>query len=53
MGGTNEPLALEGWNFINSIVNGSTAQIYNDGRGPVQSYVPEGFGAAPALSSGS
>ena len=52
MGGTNEPLSLQGWNVVNSIVNGSTAQIYNDGRGPIRSYVPEGFGAATALSTG-
>ena len=49
MGGTNEPLYLTGWNRIDSIVNGSTATIYDDGVRPPDRYTTEGTGAAPSL----
>lgn len=49
MGGTNEPLLLTGWNDIGSIVNGSTARIYDDSLGKLGSYTPEGTGAATSL----
>lgn len=49
MGGTNEPLLLTGWNDIASIVNGSTARIYDDSLGKVGRYTTEGAGAATAL----
>jgi hypothetical protein len=54
MGGTNEPLALEGWNTIfGSIINGSTAPVYDNAvRNTVAgalTYTPEGTGAYPAL----
>lgn len=56
MGGTNEPLVLEGWNTIASITNGSTGRIYDraisnsaSGSGIDPTYTAEGVGASPAL----
>ena len=51
MGGTNQPLYLTGWNHVNdSVINGSTGQVYHDGLGDV-SYAAEGTGAPGALST--
>lgn len=49
MGGTNEALYLTGWNHIDSIVNGSTATIYDDGLRPPDRYTTEGIGATKSL----
>ena len=50
MGGTNEPLYLTGWNRIDSIVNGSTAYIFDDSVGSsTTTYTTEGSGAATSL----
>lgn len=49
MGGTNEPLLLDGWNTIQTLVNGSTGFVYDTGFGIVTTYTAEGTGAASYL----
>lgn len=48
MGGTNEPLSVEGWTVITEIVNGSTGHIFDNSHGlpAALTYTAEGTGAS-------